>query len=539
MALKHSLFFLLGISFALCLTAAAQTQTSPSEAPPATQPQTVTSALPARLSDVEGTVRIAQMPASTNSAANANEAMPPAPPVDMLFRDALVNMPVMAGMEVQTGADGRAEIQFSDGSLARVAPNSDLTVSALGSDAERVQSGSGLTYYELPSGGQAGLTIAAGPDIVAPQPGSLLRIDLDQTPYRVAVLRGAAQINSAATDISFEVAAQETATLDPTSASSYDVKDEVASNSWDTWNDDRDTALNEMAAGQTNARAGSPSQDAEAWDDLDYYGTWYNVPGAGMAWGPDGVDTSFDPYGAGAWGYYPSVGYTWISAYPWGWLPYRCGDWNYFGSFGWLWQPGGACGLYGGSGWYPYTGIRHAPPGYRLPLRPFDRAVRSRLHGAPLPRPEPLHIVRRGPAFQFRHVGDTRPDPRAFPLRAENGGDSAPGVAPTLPFVNHQQYGAVPGAPASGFVDGNGVRNEHVERGRTGYIPSQRVYTPPARGFPAAPRSFPSAPRSYPAAPRSFPSAPRSFPSAPRAMPMPRAMPAPAPHVAAPAGHTH
>ena len=455
------------------------------------QPQAENSPFPARLSDVEGSVSIAQQPppaASPSNAAPTNAAMPPAPPADVVFKQALMNMPVMAGMEVQTGADGRGEIQFADGGLARVSPNSDAIIVSLSRDGEQVQARSGLTYYEVPAEGQTALTVAIGPDVATMQPGTLLRVDMDQTPIRLAVLRGALHVANDASGIGFDVPSGQTASLDPSAASAYDVKDEVASNSWDAWNSDRDSALAEMAANQTGARTAGGGGNADGWNDLDYYGTWYDVPGAGMAWGPDGVDASFDPYGSGAWGYYSGAGYTWISAYPWGWLPYRCGGWSYFNSFGWLWQPGG-CGLYGGAGWFPYAGIRNAPAGYRLPVGPFDPRLRTRLRGAPMPRPEPLRIVHRGPVFQFRSVGGTRPEPRAFALDEASGtGGGGGAVAPTLPLMTGQQFRSAGGA---GYAGAAGAQREYQTSGRAVYTPapraipapSPRVMEPPAHVF--------------------------------------------------------
>ncbi len=49
-----------------------------------------------------------------------------------------------------------------------------------------------------------------------------------------------------------------------------------------------------------------------------------------------------DPYGSGAWAYYPSAGYSWVSPYPWGWTPYHYGSWAFCQGIGWGWQPGGA-----------------------------------------------------------------------------------------------------------------------------------------------------------------------------------------------------
>jgi hypothetical protein len=37
---------------------------------------------------------------------------------------------------------------------------------------------------------------------------------------------------------------------------------------------------------------------------------------------------------------YPGFGYSWVSAYPWGWTPYHSGSWLFAPGYGWLWRPG-------------------------------------------------------------------------------------------------------------------------------------------------------------------------------------------------------
>ena len=46
-------------------------------------------------------------------------------------------------------------------------------------------------------------------------------------------------------------------------------------------------------------------------------------------WQPYLVGAGWDPFMNGAWMWYPGAGYTWVSAYPWGWTPYRYGSWTY------------------------------------------------------------------------------------------------------------------------------------------------------------------------------------------------------------------
>src|SRR5438270_13666052 len=47
------------------------------------------------------------------------------------FDQAQANMPLLAGYTLSTGEDGQAEVEFTDGSVARVTPNSQLRLDRL------------------------------------------------------------------------------------------------------------------------------------------------------------------------------------------------------------------------------------------------------------------------------------------------------------------------------------------------------------------------------------------------------------------------
>ena len=47
-----------------------------------------------------------------------------------------------------------------------------------------------------------------------------------------------------------------------------------------------------------------------------------------------------NPYSAGAWMFNNGLGYSFASAYPWGWLPYHYGSWAYLPNAGWARLPG-------------------------------------------------------------------------------------------------------------------------------------------------------------------------------------------------------
>src|ERR1700682_4406019 len=80
------------------------------------------------------------------------------------FDKAFINLPVIEGSRLKTGKDGRAEVEFEDGSALRLAPGSevDFTRLALGDDGQKlstVQLVSGTVYANLhpkKSGNKAG-----------------------------------------------------------------------------------------------------------------------------------------------------------------------------------------------------------------------------------------------------------------------------------------------------------------------------------------------------------------------------------------------
>jgi ferric-dicitrate binding protein FerR (iron transport regulator) len=94
------------------------------------------------------------------------------------FDQAVANMPLVEGSVLQTGSDGRAEVQFEDGSIARLVPGSQFQVDELGGDAAgslvtAVSLLSGEGYFELrPAVGDSFTVTSAGMTITPVQSGS-------------------------------------------------------------------------------------------------------------------------------------------------------------------------------------------------------------------------------------------------------------------------------------------------------------------------------------------------------------------------------
>jgi hypothetical protein len=312
----------------------------------------------ARLSSVEGQVEISQ----------DNQ---------VLADQALVNTPLFEGTTVATGPEGQAELQFEDGSVVRLSPDSSLTLSVLrgqGStgDAE-VLFESGLGYFELQGSGRP-IRVRFGESVATVSGFTVMRLNLDTPPGELAVFSGNAHLERGSA-LALDLHGGESVALSGSNPGGYKLAESIEPDSWDSWNADRDQDLTTAAAQRTGAANNLANSSNPAWNDLDANGNWYNVPGQGYVWSPyEASSASWDPYGNGSWMWTPRYGYIWVSGSAWGYMPYQCGAWDYFNDFGWGWAPGG-CNPWWGGGYYgPNIGYGYG--GYRPPQRPHPRPRR-------------------------------------------------------------------------------------------------------------------------------------------------------------------
>ena len=301
----------------------------------------------------------------------------------VIAAQAVANAPLFEGTRVTTADDGRAEIQFDDGSVARISPNSSLTLTVLrgqgGAAETEVTLESGLGYFELRGArqsGQSGVRVGFGDSVVTSGGFTVLRVSMDDPPGALAVFSGNAHLERG-NAMAFDLHGGESVALSSTDPSHYDLAESIEPDSWDTWNSDRDQVLTAEGSSRTAATQGFADSSNPAWNDLDANGNWYNVPGEGNVWSPnDASDPGFDPYGSGYWMSTPLYGNVWLSGYSWGYLPYQCGMWNFYDNFGWGWAPGaGGCSPWWGAGFYGLN-LGLIPPGYHPPFRPPVRPPR-------------------------------------------------------------------------------------------------------------------------------------------------------------------
>jgi hypothetical protein len=439
-----------------------------------------------RLSFVDGQVKLAQ----------GNE---------VLATQAVANTPLFEGMQLTTSDNGKAEIQFEDGSAVRIAPDSMLTLQVLrgagtSADAELTLN-SGLCYFEFQGGGQAGqMSVYFGSSVATTSGFTALRIAMDTPPGSLAVFSGNVhlQVVASATGTAAAVATDlhggESITLNAVDPAQYNVAESIEPSSWDAWNSDRDQTLTAEAANQTGAPENLGEAQNPAWNDLDASGSWYDVPGQGYVWSPyEAANADFDPYGNGEWMYTPAYGYVWASGYSWGYMPYQCGAWNFYNGFGWGWAPGmGGCRPWWGLGFYGGPNIGYAPIGYR----PIPRPGPPHGPGGPIGH-RPIPVV---PVNRHTALGNTSLPARDKNARVTIAGSTVEALhpLPSRPVYSHEGFtsesnrtapgnngpgtgGRPTATPGSSFTGGRPA-------GETVTAPS---YTPPPRPAPA-PRSTPA-----------------------------------------------
>jgi hypothetical protein len=452
------------------------------------------------------------------------------------FDQAQANMPLLAGYTLSTGQDGQAEVEFTDGSVARVTPNSQLRLDKLPAADERdepteVTVLSGLGYFELNTSNGQHFLVHFNAAQAQPVTNSIFRVNLDNTPD-LSVFVGTVR---ASVSGAFDQTVEEGRSLHFAADDASNVATaSIQGDTWDQWNQDRDNQIAQQAQQQTSARETSGAADEPGWDDLDANGDWYPVEGYGNVWVPNDEPQGWDPYGNGSWANYPGWGYTWISGYSWGWLPYHCGAWNYWDSMGWGWVPG-QCGL----GWRPTVDFWNTPRGWRPPPRPIP--------GGHIGPPSRLIAVNHGPALPNHGINGGITNHHTQPVRIEGQR-----VDP-LPVLENPNRGGrlsyqgtgthtMPVGRTYGFA-GNGGNSVHAQPpirapiqvapgGARTVAPTRPVILAPQRIAPPAPRPMAPAPRMY-----TPPPAPRTYapPPAPRMSSPP---PASAPHVSAgPSGH--
>jgi hypothetical protein len=267
------------------------------------------------------------------------------------YEPGITNLPIVENSKLKTG-EGVAEIEFEDNSSLRVAPDSivefpQLERMATGGTASTVHLVQGMAYVSLMKSNNNQFNLTFGDQNLALPSPSHIRLQLNGTEAKLAVLDG--NLHMAALDAS----KKKTVTFDLLQHQPPTVAKDILPEPYDEW--DQTSSGYHARAANVSAFNGSPY--SYGLNDMAYYGSFVNGCGGGSMWRPYFASAAWDPYSNGAYAYYQGAGYSWVSPYPWGWTPYHTGSWNFCEGTGWGWQPGGGWNGLNNIASYPQTGV--------------------------------------------------------------------------------------------------------------------------------------------------------------------------------------
>ena len=284
------------------------------------------------------------------------------------FEKASLNMPLVEGMKLATKADGRAEVEFEDGSTVRITPGTKVEFTTLslqdsGAKVSTITLTQGQAYVEyMAKQKDNAFTLIFKDEKVRPGQAAHFRVDLREATAALSVFSGDLKVEGASGTV--EVGKNKSVTFDLAANDKYTLA-KLEEEPFDAWD------KQQVKYQQEYASRGSYKDYPYGYgvSDLNYYGNYYNVPGYGSMWQPYFAGVGWNPFMDGSWLFYPGFGYTWVSAYPWGWMPYRYGNWAFVPGYGWMWQPGAF------GGWNTLVPVTNPPQRFKPPVPPQGTAT--------------------------------------------------------------------------------------------------------------------------------------------------------------------
>ena len=367
------------------------------------------------------------------------------------FERAFLNLPITQGMKLKTGFDGRAEVEFEDGSAIRITPDTvidfaDLSLRDSGAKVSTINLQEGTAYVNfLANKNDKGdeLTVIFGKQKMTLTEAVHLRVQMNDVDATVAVFKGQANISGPDGEVAVEK--NKTVNFD-LSNNQYRMAKNLEADPYDEW-DKAQTQYHDRYTADSAYSSTSPY--AYGASDMSYYGSYSNVPGYGNMWQPYFAGAGWNPYMNGLWAYDPIYGYGWVSGYPWGWTPYHYGSWTYVPSYGWGWQPGGS---WAGLGTQPRIG--NGPTGWVPPKPPSTGTSTVAVRGGSFPTTTYGFL---GPKMTIPENSAGLGVPRGITrnLGSFSGRAGQAGAATVrMPAPSYSGFGSFPGMSGGGHSSG-------------------------------------------------------------------------------------
>ncbi|MDT7602176.1 MAG: hypothetical protein QOF61_173 [Acidobacteriota bacterium] len=275
------------------------------------------------------------------------------------WEHAALNLPLVEGDRLATGANSRLEIQIDSRNFLRVGEYATLDIITLRDEGVALSLPTGTAtlrlahfdhdheYFEIDA---PGTTVAA-------EKQGLYRLDVDESgKVRVAVRDGGrARLYSESNGFTLrDGRVAEMVFANNSTEADWEFSDVRPFDNFDTWVDDRERYL--LARLRYDGR--DRYYDTQVWgaEELDAYGDWVETHDYGYVWRPRVTVinnyNNWAPYRYGHWDWCPPYGWVWVGDEPWGWAPYHYGRWVYYNN-DWCWAPRGYFGYRHHSWWRP------------------------------------------------------------------------------------------------------------------------------------------------------------------------------------------
>lgn len=244
------------------------------------------------------------------------------------------NLPLIELAWIRTGPGARVEIEFDDGGVWRLGPDSQGEIS----DYARLSTGQlvtllsldhGVAYFTGKPGANDSLALAVPGAMAIFTQAARLRLEAKGEWSQISILEGSVKFSSPAAAI--ELPQGVCARVEPANRERFFLERKIPALDLDGWSADRDKLL-----AFTTAQHHVLTHYGLA--DLDAGGAWVATDQFGAVWKPKVVD-GWTPFQKGRWRWYDTLGFTWVSDDPWGWLPYHYGRWTVSPTLGWIWSP--------------------------------------------------------------------------------------------------------------------------------------------------------------------------------------------------------
>ncbi|MGH9428832.1 MAG: FecR domain-containing protein, partial [Terriglobia bacterium] len=220
--------------------------------------------------------------------------------------DLSINTPVMEGDKIWVGRGGRAEVEFENGTFARLSENTIIDFSRLADINSRegveVRLIQGLASFEVRP--EPAFTIQTPLFSARLNDAASFRVDVETDGSgRLVVFDGRVEVSGSRTRLF--VRKGELVRFLSQDADRYYLETNYIKDGWDRWNDERQDYLTKIT--QERFHYGDRGW---ATADLYNYGSWYDVPAYGRVWRPATVETDWVPFRSGRWVWYSSFGWT-------------------------------------------------------------------------------------------------------------------------------------------------------------------------------------------------------------------------------------